>query len=252
MNLLVLEDEQLASDRLVGMLQGIDEEINIVGVLKSIDEGKKWFADNELPDLVISDIRLLDGLSFDLFRSLELDVPVIFTTAYDQYAIKAFEVNSIDYLLKPILKEKLVVAIEKFKERKANNKFPADFESLYDLIQNQKKSYKSRFLIKSGVKIVAVPIEKVAYFYSQNKLTYLVTKNNKKFPLDQTLEVLEEQLDPDVFMRANRQFIVSFGSISEIHPYFKGRLKLELEPASELEIVISADKTPDFKGWLDQ
>ena len=205
-----------------------------------------------LPDLVISDIRLLDGLSFDLFRSLELDVPVIFTTAYDQYAIKAFEVNSIDYLLKPILKEKLVVAIEKFKERKANNKFPADFESLYDLIQNQKKSYKSRFLIKSGVKIVAVPIEKVAYFYSQNKLTYLVTKNNKKFPLDQTLEVLEEQLDPDVFMRANRQFIVSFGSISEIHPYFKGRLKLELEPASELEIVISADKTPDFKGWLDQ
>ncbi len=252
MNLLVLEDEQLASDRLVGMLQGIDEEINIVGVLKSIDEGKKWFADNELPDLVISDIRLLDGLSFDLFRSLELDVPVIFTTAYDQYAIKAFEVNSIDYLLKPILKEKLVVAIEKFKERKANNKFPADFESLYDLIQNQKKSYKSRFLIKSGVKIVAVPIEKVAYFYSQNKLTYIVTKNNKKFPLDQTLEVLEEQLDPDVFMRANRQFIVSFGSISEIHPYFKGRLKLELEPASELEIVISADKTPDFKGWLDQ
>ena len=252
MNLLVLEDEQLASDRLVGMLQGIDEEINIVGVLKSIDEGKKWFADNELPDLVISDIRLLDGLSFDLFRSLELDVPVIFTTAYDQYAIKAFEVNSIDYLLKPILKEKLVVAIEKFKERKANNKFPADFESLYDLIQNQKKSYKSRCLIKSGVKIVAVPIEKVAYFYSQNKLTYLVTKNNKKFPLDQTLEVLEEQLDPDVFMRANRQFIVSFGSISEIHPYFKGRLKLELEPASELEIVISADKTPDFKGWLDQ
>ena len=252
MDLLILEDEQLASDRLVGMLQDIDEEISIVGVLKSIDEGKKWFADNELPDLVISDIRLLDGLSFDLFRSLELDVPVIFTTAYDQYAIKAFEVNSIDYLLKPILKEKLVVAIEKFKERKANNKFPADFESLYDLIQNQKKSYKSRFLIKSGVKIVAVPIEKVAYFYSQNKLTYLVTKNDKKFPLDQTLEVLEEQLDPDVFMRANRQFIVSFGSISEIHPYFKGRLKLELEPASELEIVISAEKTPDFKGWLDQ
>ncbi|WP_421870813.1 LytR/AlgR family response regulator transcription factor [Marinoscillum sp.] len=252
MNLLILEDEQLASDRLVGMLHDIDQELKIVGVLKSIDEGQKWFDSNELPDLVISDIRLLDGLSFDLFRNLELDVPVIFTTAYDQYAIKAFEVNSIDYLLKPILKDKLVAAIEKFKERKANNKFPADFESLYDLIQNQKKSFKSRFLIKSGVKIVAVSIEKVAYFYSQNKLTYLVTKDGKKFPLDQTLEVLEEQLDPDVFMRANRQFIVSFGSISEIHPYFKGRLKIELEPASDLEIVISAEKTPDFKGWLDQ
>ncbi len=252
MELLILEDEQLASDRLVSMLKEIEQEVTIVGVLKSIDEGKKWFEDNESPDLIISDIRLLDGLSFDLFRSLEIDTPVIFTTAYDQYAIKAFEVNSIDYLLKPILKDKLIASIDKFKERKANNKFPADFESLYDLIQNQKKSFKSRFLIKSGVKIVAVSIEKVAYFYSQNKLTYLVTKEGKKFPLDQTLEVLEEQLDPDVFMRANRQFIVSFGSISEIHPYFKGRLKLELEPASELEIVISAEKTPDFKGWLDQ
>jgi len=252
MNVLILEDEQLASDRLMTMLQSIDAQINIVGVLKSLDESKKWFEANELPDLIISDIRLLDGLSFDLFRSMELDVPVIFTTAYDQYAIKAFEVNSIDYLLKPILKDKLEVAIEKFKERKANNRFPADFDSLYDLIQNQKKSYKSRFLIKSGVKIVAVSIEKVAYFYSQNKLTYLVTKDGKKFPLDQTLEILEGQLDPEVFMRANRQFILSFNSISEIHPYFKGRLKLELEPASELEIVISAEKTPEFKGWLDQ
>ncbi len=252
MKVLILEDEQLASDRLTTMLQSIDALIDIVGVLKSIDEGKKWFDSNELPDLVISDIRLLDGLSFDLFRNIELDVPVIFTTAYDQYAIKAFEVNSIDYLLKPILKEKLEIAIEKFKERKANGRFPADFESLYDLIQNQKKSYKSRFLIKSGVKIVAVSIEKVAYFYSQNKLTYLVTKDGKKFPLDQTLEMLEGQLDPEVFMRANRQFILSFNSISEIHPYFKGRLKLELEPASELEIVISAEKTPEFKGWLDQ
>lgn len=252
MNILILEDEQLASDRLASMLEEVAEEVTIVGVLKSIDEGRKWFDTNDMPDLIISDIRLLDGLSFDLFRSLKLDVPVIFTTAYDQYAIKAFEVNSIDYLLKPILKDKLIASIEKFKERKAQNKFPADFESLYDLIQNQKKSFKSRFLIKSGVKIVAVSVEKVAYFYSQNKLTYLVTKDGKKFPLDQTLEVLEEKLDPDVFMRANRQFIVSFGSISEIHPYFKGRLKLELEPPSDLELVISAEKTPDFKGWLDQ
>ncbi len=252
MDILILEDEQLASDRLISMLQEMEADLNTVGVLKSIDEGRKWFEANELPDLIISDIRLLDGLSFDLFRSLEVDVPVIFTTAYDQYAIKAFEVNSIDYLLKPILKDKLHASIDKFKDRKAHNKFPADFGSLYDLIQNQKKSYKSRFLIKSGVKIVAVSIEKVAYFYSQNKLTYLVTKDGKKFPLDQTLEVLDEQLDPDVFMRANRQFIVSFGSIAEIHPYFKGRLKLELEPPNELEIVISAEKTPDFKGWLDQ
>ncbi|MEQ9306073.1 MAG: LytTR family DNA-binding domain-containing protein [Marinoscillum sp.] len=252
MKILILEDEQLASDRLERMLKEIDNTHEIVGVLKSISEGKVWFETQELPDLIISDIRLLDGLSFDLFKSLKLEVPVIFTTAYDQYAIKAFEVNSIDYLLKPILKEKLVTSIGKFTERKENNRFPADFESLYDLIQNQKKSFKSRFLIKAGTKIVAVSVEKVAYFYSQNKLTYLVTKEGKKLPLDQTLEVLEEQLDPDTFMRANRQFIVSFSSISEIHPYFKGRLKLELDPPSEIDLVISAEKTPEFKGWLDQ
>lgn len=252
MNLLILEDETLASDRIVKILKEIDSELNIVGIIKSIEEGKRWFSENDHPDLIISDIRLLDGLSFELFKILQIETPVIFTTAYDQYAIKAFEVNSIDYLLKPIQKEKLAEAIDKHKDRVANNKFPADFEGLYELIQNQKKSYKSRFLIKIGQKIVAVPIEKIAYFYSQNKLTYIITKDGKKLPTDQTLEQLEEQLDPKTFYRANRQFIVSFESISEIHPYFKGRLKIELSPVSEMEIVISADKTPEFKSWLDQ
>ena len=252
MNLLILEDETLASDRIIKILHEIDPELNILDVIKSIEEGKKWFDENEPPDLIISDIRLLDGLSFELFKVLEIETPVIFTTAYDQYAIKAFEVNSIDYLLKPIQKEKLEEAIQKHKERAAKNKFPADFEGLYELIQNQKKSFKSRFLIKIGNKIVAVPTEKIAYFYSQNKLTYIVTTEGKKLPTDQTLETLEEQLDPKTFFRANRQFIVSFESIAEIHPYFKGRLKIELSPASDLDIVISADKTPEFKSWLDQ
>lgn len=252
MNLLILEDETLASDRIVKILAEIDPELKIAGIVKSIEEGKRWFDENEVPDLIISDIRLLDGLSFELFKSLEIETPVIFTTAYDQYAIKAFEVNSIDYLLKPIQKEKLAEAIEKHKERAAKNKFPADFEGLYELIQNQRKSFKSRFLIKVGHKIVAVPTEKIAYFFSQNKLTYIVTRDGKKLPTDQTLETLEEQLDPKTFIRANRQFIVSFESISEIHPYFKGRLKIELSPASDLDIVISAEKTPEFKSWLDQ
>ena len=252
MKILILEDESLAAERIIKMLAQIDSTFEVVGEIKSIDQGKKWFNDNPAPDLIISDIRLLDGLSFDLFKTLDIETPVIFTTAYDQYAIKAFEVNSIDYLLKPIEKDKLSESIAKHQLRVAENKFPADFEGLYDLIQNQKKSFKSRFLIRVGQKIVAVPVEKISYFYSQNKLTYIVTKEGKKLPTDQTLETLEEQLDPQTFYRANRQVIVSFDSIAEIHPYFKGRLKIDLQPEVDLEIVISSEKTPEFKSWLDQ
>jgi DNA-binding LytR/AlgR family response regulator len=252
MKVLILEDETLASERVVKLLRAIDGDIEICGEIKSIAQGVKWFEENEDPDLIISDIRLLDGLSFELFKQTQTEVPVIFTTAYDQYAIKAFEVNSVDYLLKPIQQDKLEEAINKHKVRKAENKFPADFEGLYDLIQNQKRTYKSRFLIKLGQKIVAVPVEKIAYFFSQNKMTYLVTWDNRKIPMDQTLETLEGQLDPKVFHRANRQFMVSFDSIREIHPYFKGRLKIDLNPPSALDIVISAEKTPEFKDWLDQ
>ncbi|MFY0685704.1 MAG: response regulator transcription factor [Cyclobacteriaceae bacterium] len=252
MKLLVLEDETLASDRIIKLINEIDASLEVIATIKSIEEGKAWFENNKHPDLVISDIRLLDGLSFELFKTLKLEVPVIFTTAYDQYAIKAFEVNSVDYLLKPIEKEKLANAIARHKERMESSKFPADFDSLYDLIQNQKKSFKSRFLIKIGHKIVAVPVEKISYFFSQNKLTYIVTKDGKKLPTDQTLETLDEQLDPGTFYRANRQFIVGYDSISELHPYFKGRIKVELQPPADQELVVSAEKTREFKSWLDQ
>ncbi len=252
MKILILEDETLASERIVKMLKEIDPQTEIVGEIKSINEGTKWFQENESPELIISDIRLLDGLSFDLFKNLQIETPIIFTTAYDQYAIKAFEVNSIDYLLKPIQKEKLAESIAKYQERTAQNKFPADFEGLYDLIHSQKRSYKSRFLIKVGQKIVAVPVEKISYFYSQNKLTYIVTKEGRKLPSDQTLELLETQLDPNTFYRANRQVIISYDAIGEIHPYFKGRLKLDLNPPVDIEVVVSAEKTPEFKSWLDQ
>ncbi len=200
---------------------------------------------------MISDIRLLDGLSFEIFKSLDYKGAVIFTTAYDQYAIKAFEVNSIDYLLKPIQKNKLSASLEKFKVVTHQNTQAFPYEDLLAMIQNQQKEYKSRFMIRAGQKIVAVPVEKIAYFYSHNKLTYIVTYDNKKYPWDQPFEVVDQQLDPKYFFRANRQFIVTFESIDEIHPYFKGRMKINLEPAAEHEIVISSDKTPEFKKWLD-
>ena len=251
MRILILEDESLAAERIKTMIQEIDGAIEIVGEIKSLEEGEKWFNENETPDLIISDIRLLDGLSFDLFKKVKIETPVIFTTAYDQYAIKAFEVNSIDYLLKPIQKEKLQTSIEKHIQRTEQNKFPADFDNLYNLIEAQKKAFKSRFMIKAGQKILALPVEKISYFFSQNKLTYAVTKDDKKYPIDQPLEVVGSQLDPKVFFRANRQFLISIESIAEIHPYFKGRMKVELSPETTEEIVISSERTPEFKAWLD-
>ena len=256
MRVLILEDETLAADKLEKLLSEVGENIEVIARLKSIEAGKEWFAENEHPDLILSDIRLLDGLSFELFKTLDIDKPVIFTTAYDQYAIKAFEVNSVDYLLKPIQKDKLEVAIKKYHSHNDQNTpepvSAPGYAELMELLQSKQKEYKSRFMIRTGQKIVAVPVDKIAYFFSQNKLTYIVAFDGKKYPFDQTLEVLDHQLDPKLFFRVNRQYIVKFESIAEIHPHFKGRMKINLSPEADDEIVISADKTPEFKQWLDQ
>ncbi len=249
MKVVILEDETLAGKKVESLLAEIDDSIEILTTIKSVEVAKEWFAENEAPDLVISDIRLLDGLSFELFESINYDNPVIFTTAYDQYAIKAFEVNSVDYLLKPIQLEKLKNALSKVKNDSTQ---VVSYEEILSLMQSQKKEFKSRFMIRAGQKILAVPVEKIAYFYSLNKLTYIVTEDGKKYPCDQTLEVVDQQVDPKVFFRANRKYIVKFESISEIHPYFKGRIKINLTPESEDEIVISSERTPEFKKWLDQ
>ena len=251
MKILILEDESLASEKLENLLLEIDPSIQILHKLKSVEAAIEWYKANDHPDLVISDIRLLDGLSFEIFDQVSYKGPVIFTTAYDQYAIKAFEVNSVDYLLKPIQSEKLAASIKKLEERSqpANT---TQYEELVQMITASKPNYKSRFMIKAGNKILAVPIDKIAYFYSQNKLTYIVTNDDKKYPFDQPLEIIDQQVDPQLFFRANRKYIVRFEAINEIHPYFKGRIKLNLKPESEDEIVISSDKTPEFKKWLDQ
>ncbi|MCG8386727.1 MAG: LytTR family DNA-binding domain-containing protein [Cytophagales bacterium] len=251
MKILILEDETLAAEKIANLLKDIDDGVEIVGELKSIESAVEWFETHEAPGLIISDIRLLDGLSFEIFSQVDYKGPVIFTTAYDQYAIKAFEVNSIDYLLKPVQKDKLEASLHKFKDLSKSGDHPVPYEDLLSIIQAQKKEYKSRFMIRSGQKILAVPVEKIAYFYSHNKLTYIVTHDQKKYPLDQPLEVIDPQLDPKLFFRANRQFIVKFDAIDEIHPYFKGRIKIDLKPAAEVDIVISSDKTPEFKRWLD-
>lgn len=221
--------------------------------MKSVEAAVLWLQNNEHPDLIISDIQLLDGPSFDIFEEVEVKTPVIFTTAYDQYAIKAFEVNSVDYLLKPIQKEKLGAALDKYDQMgSASEEGSIDIEQIKPALKEEKKEYKARFLVKLGQRIKAIPTEKIAYFFSQDKLTYLVTFEGQKLPIDQTLEELEGLMNPKFFFRVNRKFMVHFDSVTDIHPYFKGRVKLGLNPHFDDDIVISSEKTPVFKRWLDQ
>lgn len=250
MKVLILEDETLAADKLESMLLEIQPTWEIVGRIKSITTAVEWLTENPHPDLIISDIRLLDGLAFEIFSQVKVEKPVIFTTAYDQYAIRAFEVNSIDYLLKPVQTEKLQNALAKIQIPK-EPPLP-DYNEVLNFIKTNRTSYKSRFMVRLGQRIVAVPSEKIGYFFSENKLTFIVTGDGKKLPIDQPLDELIDLLDPKRFFRVNRQFIVAFDAIAEIHPYFKGRIKIVLQPKSEEEVVISSDRTPEFKKWIDQ
>ncbi|MBO6497137.1 MAG: response regulator transcription factor [Roseivirga sp.] len=253
MKVVVFEDEKLASERLIELIQELRPNAEILASLKSVEAGLMWLQNNEEPDLIVSDIQLLDGSSFEIFNQQPIKCLVIFTTAYDEYAIKAFQVNSVDYLLKPIQKQKLENALQKYDERTSSSSSQSlDIDKIREAIQGSNVQYKSRFLVKYGQRIKAIPVEQIAYFYSQDKLTYLVTFEGKKLPLDQTLEELETVLNPDNYFRVNRKFIVHFDSVSDIHPYFKGRVKLDLQPESGEDIVISSDKTPLFKQWLDQ
>lgn len=251
MKVLIIEDESLAAKAMERMLLEIQPDAEILGSVQSITSSVEWIRNNKTPDLILSDIRLLDGLSFEIFEQVKTEAPVIFTTAYDQYAIRAFEVNSIDYLLKPIEKEKLMVALEKLQTR-AKASTTVNYRGIIEFLNTQKVGYKSRFMVRLGQKIVAVPSEKIAYFYSENKLTFMLTKDGKRYPTDQTLDELTDLLDPQTFFRVNRQFIVTFDAITEIHPYFKGRIKLTLLPLTQKEVVISSERSPAFKKWIDQ
>lgn len=250
MTVLILEDERLASEKLARMLQEAEPRTAIVAQIASVAEAVQWLQSHPHPDLILSDIQLLDGLCFDIFRQVRVDKPVIFTTAYDQYAIQAFEVNSIGYLLKPVKPENLKASLQKWQSLTTAS--AADYSEVLKYLKTAQREYKSRFMVRLGQKIVALTVDKIAYFFSEQKLTYIVTTDNKRFPMDQPLDEIMDVLDPRIFFRINRQYIITFTSIAEIHPYFKGRVKLMLQPQATEDVIISAERTPEFKRWIDQ
>jgi two-component system LytT family response regulator len=251
MTILIIEDEEPAFKRLQKMLKDIEPDHQLVDQIVSVSSAIKWFAENESPDLVLSDIQLSDGISFDIFKQVEITCPIIFITAYDQYAVEAFKVNSIDYLLKPVKKEELEKAVTKFKSRAAVNPTPAiDINKLLQSLQPAGTEYKKRFVVRYGEHIKTIDTEEVVYFYTEDKATFLCTKDGRRFVVDFNLDMLDSVLDPKLFFRINRQYIIGIHSIAEMFAYSKSRVLIKLNPPSKHETIVSTERSADFKHWL--
>lgn len=252
MQVLIIEDETPAASRLARLLQNISDEITVVNRLDSIESSVKFLRTAEDIDLIFMDIQLADGLSFDIFQQATITTPVIFTTAFDQYTLKAFKVNSIDYLLKPIDEKELQQAVEKY--RQLYNKKEVDFsEKIMKLVQEMNATkYKERLLIKRGQQLSYLKTEAMAYSYADGKLCYAVDFTGNKFLLEINLSQLEEQLHPNNFYRINRHLLVNIESVKKVHTWLGGRLKLEILPNTTAETVVSRERVNGFKEWLGQ
>ncbi|MBN2893732.1 MAG: response regulator transcription factor [Bacteroidales bacterium] len=253
---LIIEDELPAQRLLKETLQEIDIETEVIACIGSVQSAVEWFQKNEHPDIVLLDIQLSDGQSFEIFKQVKVNSMIIFTTAYDEYALQAFKVNSLDYMLKPVEKDELQAAFEKYNQY--NKQFiqeknsTVDFSELAALIKNEKQEYRKRLLIEANESFFHLPIEEIALFYSMQGITFAVTFGKREYPLNFSLESLKEQLNPEIFFKVNRQFIVNIQSIVKIHKYFNNKLLIETKPKSTENIIVGKDKTALFKQWLDK
>jgi two-component system, LytTR family, response regulator LytT len=251
LRILLIEDEDPAAKRLRKMILEIEPGAEISESIVSVSSGIAWFAANEMPGLIFSDIQLSDGLSFEIFREQDITCPVIFTTAYDQYAIEAFKVNSIDYLLKPIKKDELESAFKKFRKLKAAGQSSFNIDKLMQTLQPAlKPEYKKRFVVKYGEHIKTINIEEVVYFYTEDKINFLCTKDGRRFVIDFNLDALDNMLDPKVFFRINRQYIIGIHAIADMLSYSKSRVLVKLNPPAKHETIVSTERAADFKHWL--
>jgi DNA-binding LytR/AlgR family response regulator len=250
---LIIEDEAPAFRRLDNLLGKQKEEIEILEVIDSIAESVKWLKNHATPDLIFSDIQLSDGLSFDIFKQVEISCPIIFTTAYDEYMLDAFQTNGIDYLLKPIQEVELARSLEKFKRfrQSENPSATVKVERLIEAIESGENRYRRRFLVRLGDRLIPVKTEQVAYFCFRDGATELIHQSGKRYIIDQPLDELEQQLNPEHFFRLNRQVLASEESIGTIHRFFKGKLKVELNPQIDEEVIVSREKASKFKTWMD-
>ncbi|MEZ4888404.1 MAG: LytTR family DNA-binding domain-containing protein [Chitinophagales bacterium] len=251
MKVLIIEDEFAAAKRLQRLIQNINPDIEIIEVLDSIETAVEWLQNHTHPDLMFLDIHLADGSSFEIFQQVHIITPIVFTTAYDQYALQAFQHNSIDYLLKPIKQEDLSKAIDKYQKRYGETSPAIDYQKLAQALQLQSANRQTRFLVRFGQTLLAIDIKDVAYCYTENKTNFIITFNNKKYVIDQYLDELENILDTQKFFRINRQFIVNFDAITGMYAYSKSRVKLDLKPPFEgADTVVSTQRSPIFKQWL--
>ena len=253
MKVVIVEDEHLAASKLEKMILKYDSEIEILGKLESVESAISWLKSNNSPDLIFLDIQLTDGTSFDIIKEVKLNCPAIFTTAHDQYALKAFELQSIDYLIKPISQEKLSNSMEKFKEMKDSlSSKNIDYTQILNAVKSIGKEYKLRFLVKTGSAMKSIGVMDIAYFYSEDKLVFLKTKSDQRFVIGESLDELEGIINPLDFFRINRKYILNFDVIQKVHPHFNGRLKIEFNPSPDENIYISNRRATPFKEWMDK
>lgn len=254
MNVVIIEDEAYAALRLKNMIRDYNPEISIVAELESVSESVRWFRSHPEPDLIFLDIHLEDDLSFAIFEQVNISCPIIFTTAFDEYAIKAFKLRSIDYLLKPIVHEELAAALKKYEQFSGISQSVKNLQAIKHLLAADDKKYRDRFSVIVGTKIKVIEAQDIAYCFAHENAIYLKTTDGTTLSLDFTLDHLEELLNPDNFFRINRKYIISLKSIQSMHLYSRGRVKLVLTPRpdDEFETIVSIDRAANFRKWLNK
>ena len=250
MKVVIVEDELVAAQKLERLISQSTDDIQVIAILQSVDESIEWFTLNTAPDLVFMDIHLADGSAFSIFDKVQISCPIIFTTAYDEYALKAFEVNSIDYLLKPINEKSFEHAMNKFRNLAATKSYDTDMlANVLAAFKDTKKVYKSNFLIPHKDKFIPLAVDKIACLYTENKMVKIITSDNQTYTIDSSLEDMYAQLDPAQFFRANRQYIISHNSIKDVSIWFGSKLSVNLHVIVPEKIIVSKARVPEFKVW---
>lgn len=250
MKVVIVEDERLAAEKLERLLDQINSDINVLKVLESVEESINWFSENPVPDLIFMDIQLDDGISFEIFDAIKIKTPIIFITAYDEYAIRAFKVNSVDYLLKPIEQSALENALQKFTTIYAEKR--SFEERVSQVFQQMTQQYKTRFFIKIGSKFQSVLVNDICCFFVEERSSFLKSMAGKTYDLDYSLDQLQKMVNPEQFYRINRNFLVNINCIDEIISYSSSRLKLKLKSETSGDLIVSRDKVSEFKHWMDK